>query len=209
MNCKQILKQAYPVMPVVEISNANLAKPLADALISSGVSSIEITLRTSEGQKAIAALCDYSDKLMVGAGTVVNREQLQRVADLGVTFIISPGFSPSLAEEAARLNVSWIPGVTTGSEIMQAMEFGLEAFKLFPAESVGGIKTLNALRGPFADIAFCPTGGVNKDNMKSYLDLQNVLCVGGSWIAPSKYIENENWTEIIKRSKEAIESISE
>lgn len=206
MNCKQILEQAYPVMPVVEISNADLAKPLADALISSGVNSIEITLRTSEGQRAIAALSGYNDKLMVGAGTVTNREQLAMLADLGVTFIISPGFSPTLAEEAVKLGVNWIPGVSTGSEIMQGMEFGLDAFKLFPAESAGGINTLKALRGPFANIAFCPTGGVNKNNMNSYLELPNVLCVGGSWIAPSKHIDSENWNEISALAKQALES---
>lgn len=202
---KQILEQAFPVMPVVEINNANYAKPLADALLAGGVKSIEITLRTTEGQKAIAALSEYRDELLIGAGTVISVAQLQQVVNLGVQFVISPGFSPVLAEEAQRLNVCWIPGVSSASEIMQAIDFGLDTFKLFPAQAVGGIPLLNALRGPFSQVSFCPTGGINKQNMADYLRLPNVLCVGGSWIAPSSMIDAQDWNAIKALGEEAIQ----
>lgn len=193
-------------MPVVEINDANKAKPLAEALIAGGVRSIEITLRTEAGLKAIAALSEYKDEIAVGAGTVVDAEQLKQVYDLGVQFVISPGFSPKLAEEALRLDVNWLPGVSSGSEIMQGMEFGLQSFKLFPAEAVGGVALLKSLLGPFANISFCPTGGVNKDNMKYYLDLPNVLCVGGSWIAPKALIDAGDWSGITTLCREVTNS---
>ncbi len=189
-------------MPVVEINDASKAKPLAEALLAGGIRSIEITLRTEAGLDAIAAISDYANELAIGAGTVVNIEQLKQVFDLGVNYVISPGFSPKLAEEALRLDMNWIPGVSSGSEIMQGMEFGLQSVKLFPAEAVGGINLLKSLLGPFAHISFCPTGGVNKDNMQNYLDLPNVLCVGGSLIAPKALIDAEDWNGITALCRE-------
>jgi len=208
MKSKTILEQAYPLMPVVEISNAEHAKPLADALLTSGIKSIEVTLRTTEGQKAIENLSGFRDDLIIGAGTVVTIEQMQQVTALGVQFIISPGFSPVLAEEAIRLGVNWIPGISSASDIMQGIDYGLDTFKLFPAEASGGINLLKSLHGPFENISFCPTGGINKENMKNYLQLPNVLCVGGSWIAARKLIENKDWNQIQTLSSEAIESVT-
>lgn len=205
MNSREILERAYPVMPVVEIKKPEHAKPVAEALLSSGITSIEITLRTPDALKAISELSEYRDQLMIGAGTVTNTEQLHQVMDLGVEYVISPGFSPTLALEAQKHQVNWIPGVSSASEITQAMEFGLDAFKLFPAEAVGGIDLLKALHGPFRNIIFCPTGGINKNNFKSYLKLPNVACVGGSWIAAGMLIENEAWKGIEKLANEAIQ----
>lgn len=195
--------QISPIVPVVVIENIKDAVPLAQSLIEGGIPIIEVTLRSSCALEAIELIAKNVPKMRVGAGTILNLTQLEQAQNRGAEFLISPGLTPSLLEHAKKKNMPLIPGVSSSSEVMQALEWGYSALKFFPAEYCGGVKLLNAFNGPFKGVKFCPTGGVSADNMRSYLDLENVLCVGGSWLTPKDLIQNKEWdkiTEICKRA---------
>ncbi len=195
--------QISPIVPVVVIENIKDAVPLAQSLIEGGIPIIEVTLRSSCALEAIELIAKNVPKMCVGAGTILNLTQLEQAQNRGAEFLISPGLTPSLLEHAKKKNMPLIPGVSSSSEVMQALELGYNALKFFPAEYCGGVKLLNAFNGPFKGVKFCPTGGVSADNMRSYLDLENVLCVGGSWLTPKDLIQNKEWdkiTEICKRA---------
>lgn len=189
------------VVPVVVIEDQEQAKGLAEALLAGGINVIEITLRNSYGISAIEYIKKNYPDMVVLAGTVTSSDQLRDVVKAGVDGIISPGITRALLETAKELDVAYLPGVATGSEILLGMEYGLTEFKLFPATVVGGIGALKAYSGPFGHIRFCPTGGVSESNVKDFLALQNVMCVGGSWIAPSSLVREGNWAEITRLSK--------
>ncbi|WQX80694.1 bifunctional 4-hydroxy-2-oxoglutarate aldolase/2-dehydro-3-deoxy-phosphogluconate aldolase [Helicobacter pylori] len=194
--------QISPIVPVVVIENIKDAVPLAQSLIEGGIPIIEVTLRSSCALEAIELIAKNVPKMRVGAGTILNLTQLEQAQNRGAEFLISPGLTPSLLEHAKKKNMPLIPGVSSSSEVMQALELGYNALKFFPAEYCGGVKLLNAFNGPFKGVKFCPTGGISADNMRSYLDLENVLCVGGSWLTPKDLIQNKEWdkiTEICKR----------
>ncbi|MGL2359803.1 bifunctional 4-hydroxy-2-oxoglutarate aldolase/2-dehydro-3-deoxy-phosphogluconate aldolase [Helicobacter pylori] len=195
--------QISPIVPVVVIEDLNDAVPLAQSLIEGGIPIIEVTLRSSCALEAIELIAKNVPKMRVGAGTILNLTQLEQAQNRGAEFLISPGLTPSLLEHAKKKNMPLIPGVSSSSEVMQALELGYNALKFFPAEYCGGVKLLNAFNGPFKGVKFCPTGGVSADNMRSYLNLENVLCVGGSWLTPKDLIQNKEWdkiTEICKRA---------
>ncbi|MUU43520.1 bifunctional 4-hydroxy-2-oxoglutarate aldolase/2-dehydro-3-deoxy-phosphogluconate aldolase [Helicobacter pylori] len=195
--------QISPIVPVVVIENIKDAVPLAQSLIEGGIPIIEVTLRSSCALEAIELIAKNVPKMRVGAGTILNLTQLEQVQNRGAEFLISPGLTPSLLEHAKKKNMPLIPGVSSSSEVMQALEWGYNALKFFPAEYCGGVKLLNAFNGPFKGVKFCPTGGISADNMRSYLNLENVLCVGGSWLTPKDLIQNKEWdkiTEICKRA---------
>ncbi len=195
--------QISPIVPVVVIENIKDAVPLAQSLIEGGIPIIEVTLRSSCALEAIELIAKNVPKMRVGAGTILNPTQLEQAQNRGAEFLISPGLTPSLLEHAKKKNMPLIPGVSSSSEVMQALELGYNALKFFPAEYCGGVKLLNAFNGPFKGVKFCPTGGISADNMRSYLDLENVLCVGGSWLTPKDLIQNKEWdkiTEICKRA---------
>ncbi len=195
--------QISPIVPVVVIENIKDAVPLAQSLIEGGIPIIEVTLRSSCALEAIELIAKNVPKMRVGAGTILNLTQLEQAQNRGAEFLISPGLTPSLLEHAKKKNMPLIPGVSSSSEVMQALELGYNALKFFPAEYCGGVKLLNAFNGPFKGVKFCPTGGISADNMRSYLDLENVLCVGGSWLTPKDLIQNKEWdkiTEICKRA---------
>ncbi|WP_187918705.1 bifunctional 4-hydroxy-2-oxoglutarate aldolase/2-dehydro-3-deoxy-phosphogluconate aldolase [Helicobacter pylori] len=195
--------QISPIVPVVVIENIKDAVPLAQSLIEGGIPIIEVTLRSSCALEAIELIAKNVPKMRVGAGTILNLTQLEQVQNRGAEFLISPGLTIKLLEHAKKKDMPLIPGVSSSSEVMQALELGYNALKFFPAEYCGGVKLLNAFNGPFKGVKFCPTGGVSVDNMRSYLALENVVCVGGSWLTPKDLVQNKEWdkiTEICKRA---------
>ncbi|GAA8513783.1 bifunctional 4-hydroxy-2-oxoglutarate aldolase/2-dehydro-3-deoxy-phosphogluconate aldolase [Helicobacter pylori] len=195
--------QISPIIPVVVIENIKDAVPLAQSLVEGGIPIIEVTLRSSCALEAIELIAKNVPKMRVGAGTILNLTQLEQAQNRGAEFLISPGLTIKLLEHAKKKDMPLIPGVSSSSEVMQALELGYNALKFFPAEYCGGVKLLNAFNGPFKGVKFCPTGGISADNMRSYLNLENVLCVGGSWLTPKNLIQNKEWdkiTEICKRA---------
>ncbi|MGN8433476.1 bifunctional 4-hydroxy-2-oxoglutarate aldolase/2-dehydro-3-deoxy-phosphogluconate aldolase [Helicobacter pylori] len=195
--------QISPIVPVVVVEDLKDAVPLAQSLIEGGIPIIEVTLRSSCALEAIELIAKNVPEMRVGAGTILNPTQLEQAQNRGAEFLISPGLTIKLLEHAKKKDIPLIPGVSSSSEVMQALEWGYSALKFFPAEYCGGVKLLNAFNGPFKGVKFCPTGGISADNMRSYLDLENVVCVGGSWLTPKNLIQNKEWdkiTEICKRA---------
>ncbi len=195
--------QISPIIPVVVIENIKDAVPLAQSLVEGGIHIIEVTLRSSCALEVIELIAKNVPKMRVGAGTILDPTQLEQAQNRGAEFLISPGLTIKLLEYAKKKDMPLIPGVSSSSEVMQALELGYNALKFFPAEYCGGVKLLDAFNGPFKGVKFCPTGGISIDNMHSYLNLENVLCVGGSWLTPKNLIQNKEWdkiTEICKRS---------
>lgn len=199
----QEILNASIVIPVMTIHDLNTAVDLAHALVAGGIRTLEITLRTPEGLEAIRLIKKEVPNAIVGAGTVINAEQLNAVADAGAVFAISPGFNISLAQAAQKTPIALIPGIATAGELMLALEYNIDTMKLFPAEAIGGQTLLKSLYGPFPQVKFCPTGGIGLHNASDYLKLPNVLCVGGSWLTPKDLIAQRNWAGITALAKEA------
>lgn len=187
---------ATPVIPVLVIDDAATAVPLARALAEGGLRVLEITLRTPAALASIAEIKKTLPDIMVGAGTVRNPGDARLARDAGARFVVSPGHSLALGDACSELGLPYLPGVATASEVMAALEQGYDLLKFFPAEAAGGISMLKALAGPFADAAFCPTGGVDVTNAQAYLSLPNVHCVGGSWIAPRPLVVAARWAAV-------------
>lgn len=205
MDSKELqLLQATTVMPVVVLERSDQALPLAEALLRGGIEVMEITLRSDVGLDAIELVAKQLPEVMVGAGTVVSVDQMRAVKDRGARFVISPGISEALLKENQSTDIPYIPGVATASDVMMGLSHGKQCFKLFPADAVGGIKLLKALSGPFPDVKFCPTGGISESNMKNYLQLKNVLCVGGSWLCSLEMLRGKKWGEVEVLAKAAL-----
>lgn len=202
MNIRQIVSLA-PVIPVITVDDADLAVPLARALVSGGLPVIEVTLRTDNAIAAAQAMIEQVPAAIVGLGTATRREHLAAAQDIGARFIVSPGLSPDLAERAQRASLPYLPGVVTPSEIMAATAAGLNPLKFFPAEPAGGIAMLEALRGPFPEVQFCPTGGITVAKAAKYLALPNVIAVGGSWLVPKPALKAKDWARITKLARQA------
>ncbi len=200
----QALLRKARIMPVVTIETADQAVPLAHALLQGGLTAIEVTLRTPAGLPGIEAIARHVPKMAVGAGTVLSPADLRAVAKVGATFALSPGSTPDLLTAAKTSPITFVPGVATASEVMAVLAAGLTTMKLFPASIVGGVPMLRALAGPLGEAMFCPTGGVSLDNAAAYLAEPNVLCVGGTWIAPLDLIRAGNWAEITARAAAAV-----
>ncbi len=196
---------AGPVMPVMVIQNLDDAVPLAKALVAGGIKVLEITLRTPIALDAIRLISSQVNEALVGAGTITSPEQLQAAEDAGAVFAISPGLTPKLLTAAMAGTIALIPGVATLSELMFGMEYGLDHFKFFPAEAAGGIPMLKSIAGPIPQVTFCPTGGISPENYNAYLQLKNVACVGGSWLAPPDVVESKNWNKVTELAKQAID----
>lgn len=196
--------QTGPVVPVIVINNLDQAVPLAKALIAGGVKVLEITLRTQVAIEAIRMISKEVPDALVGAGTVATEQDLHAVAAAGGVFAISPGLTPSLLTAAINGPIALIPGISTASELMLGMEYGLREFKFFPAEAAGGIQMIKSIGGPFPQATFCPTGGISSSNYKEYLSLKNVACVGGSWLAPKDILEQGDWDTITKIAQKAL-----
>ncbi len=195
-----------PVIPVIVIEDENDAEPLAEALLEGGLDVIEVTFRTAAAPAALARIIRAFPEMVVGAGTVVTREQAQRCVDLGVSFGVAPGFNPETVRLFQSNGVPFIPGVLSPSEIESAFGLGCTLLKFFPAGAAGGPKMLKALAGPYASLGvrFCPTGGVSLDNMNEYLSLPVVFAVGGSWLASKQQIAGKQWSVITRQTGEAL-----
>jgi len=204
LNAREVMAVSK-IIPVMSVNSVEESLRLCEALMEGGISIFEITLRTPCAMDAIAAVAKEFPSATTGAGTVLNPEQFKMVEDGGATFAISPGLTKSLAEY--KNSIPLLPGVASASEIMQGLEYGYDAFKLFPANIVGGVSALKSFGAPFGDVVFCPTGGVNAENAKEFLALKNVLCVGGSWIVPADAIKEKNFAEITRLTREAIASL--
>ena len=203
MNAYDVMKIS-PIVPVIAIENAEDALPLAEALMAGGIGLMEITLRTPAGIKAIEIIAKHFPQMAVGAGTVMNPDDFKKAVDHGAQFVFSPGISVELMETSKALNVPFIPGVATASEVMLALNNGFEHCKLFPATAVGGIEILNGFYGPFPSMRFCPTGGISLHNLNDFLKLPNVLCAGGSWIVPKMVLKNKEFSKITQLCHEAL-----
>jgi 2-dehydro-3-deoxyphosphogluconate aldolase / (4S)-4-hydroxy-2-oxoglutarate aldolase len=184
------------VIPVLTIERLEDAVPLAKALIAGGVRVLEVTLRTPVAIEAAKAIMANVPEAIVGIGTILNGDDLARAEALGVKFGISPGATPELLKAAAASELPFAPGIATASELMQALAYGFNLVKFFPAEQSGGIKALRALAGPFPDARFCPTGGIGQANAGEWLSEPNVVAVGGSWLCPAADIRSGNWAGI-------------
>lgn len=207
MQAKEVL-EISKIIPVITIYDLKTSVDLAKALWDGGIKILEITLRTNEAIKAIELIANEVPQVTVGAGTVLNSKMLEEVKNAGAKFAISPGLNSIFAKEAQNIDITLIPGVATASEVMLALQYGYKNLKFFPAEAAGGITMLKSLAAPFSDVKFCPTGGINLDNMKNYLNLNNVLCVGGSWLSPKELILEKQWNKITQIAKQSLEKIS-
>jgi 2-dehydro-3-deoxyphosphogluconate aldolase / (4S)-4-hydroxy-2-oxoglutarate aldolase len=195
------------VVPVIAIDSVEAALPLADALIEGGLPVAEITFRTAAAGEVITKLGKERPSLVLGAGTVLTKENLKRAIDAGAKFGVAPGLNPAIVEEAEKLGLPFIAGVITPSEIEQAMSLGLKVLKFFPAETFGGVKAIKALSAPYghAGVRFMPTGGVTPHNLPEYLGLETVVCVGGTWIASKEAINGKKWDDIRQNCVAAVQ----
>ena len=192
-----------PVIPVIVLHDVRHAVPMARALVAGGIRMLEVTLRTPQALECMRAIAAEVPDAVVGAGTVRTSADAVAAARAGARFAVSPGFTPAVGRACRDAGLPLLPGVATGSEIMMAQEEGFSALKFFPAVQAGGTAMLKAWQGPFGDVAFCPTGGIQPGNAAEFLALKNVACVGGSWLVPADALEQGDWSRITRLAREA------
>lgn len=192
-----------PVIPVIVLHEWRHAVPLAQALVAGGIRMLEITLRTPQALDSMRAIAVEVPEAVVGAGTLRSAADVQAAVQAGARFGVSPGCTPALARACREMGLPLLPGVATASEIMAAQDEGLQVLKFFPAMQSGGPGLLSAWHGPFPEVLFCPTGGVQPDNAAQLLALPNVACVGGSWLTPRQALEQEDWHCITTLARQA------
>ncbi|MFD3395349.1 bifunctional 4-hydroxy-2-oxoglutarate aldolase/2-dehydro-3-deoxy-phosphogluconate aldolase [Alteromonas macleodii] len=195
---------AGPVVPVLVINDVEKAVPLAKALMEGGIKVLEVTLRTPAAIDVIKRIAQEVPDSLIGAGTVTNAQQLKAVVEAGAKFAISPGMTADLLKAGMDSEIPLIPGISSTSDLMKGKDAGYTHMKFFPAEASGGVKAIKSISGPFPDVTFCPTGGIGPDNYNDYLALNNVKCVGGSWLAPDDAIESGDWARITQLAEEAV-----
>jgi 2-dehydro-3-deoxyphosphogluconate aldolase / (4S)-4-hydroxy-2-oxoglutarate aldolase len=193
-----------PVIPVIVLTDVAHAVPMANALVAGGIRMLEVTLRTPAALACIEAIANEVPEAVVGAGTVRSAQDAQAAARAGARFAVSPGYTAAVGKACRELNLPLLPGVSTGSEIMAAREDGYDALKFFPAVAAGGVVMLKAWEGPFGDVKFCPTGGINPVNARDFLALPNVVCVGGSWLTPGEVVARGDWKHMTQLAKDAV-----
>lgn len=196
------LMAVQPVIPVITIDRVEDAAPLAQALAGNGLRVLEVTLRTKAALEAIREMSNVTGTI-VGAGTVLNAKDVDTAAAHGATFIVTPGLSESAVRASGAAGIPILPGVATATELMAGLDLGLTRFKFFPAEQAGGRAMLDAFKGPFGHVRFCPTGGITLDLARDYLTRSNVGCVGGGWLTPKKLIDAKQWDAIGALAREA------
>lgn len=198
------LMSEQTLLPIIQADSPEQGVRIAQAMANAGLGLVEVVLRTDASLDALAAIKQSVPELKVGAGTVINSQILKQALDAGSDFIVTPAVSDKLLSELADTGVPVLPGVSNTGEILMASEYGFEELKLFPASLSGGAKFLAALSSVFQSIRFCPTGGVNQSNKMDYLSLNNVFAVGGTWVSPKSWVEQENWQAITDACIEAI-----
>lgn len=197
-----------PIVPVLVIKDATDALPIAEALLAADVKVLEVTLRTPAALDVISIIAKELPEAVIGAGTVTNRAMLQQCYDAGAKFAISPGLTKDLLQAGKEGNIALIPGISSISELMDGIDCGYYYLKFFPAEASGGVKALQSIGGPFPDIKFCPTGGINMNNVRDYLALPNISCCGGSWLVSDEIVKNKNWSAITDLARQALVHVS-
>ena len=195
------------IIPVATINNQNDAVPLGKTLIEAGLPVIEVTFRTETAAESIKTLTRELPNLLVGAGTVLKVEQVKKAIESGAKFIVTPGFNPKVVDYCVEQNIPIIPGVNTPTMVEWALDRGVKVVKFFPADLSGGPKMLRNLSGPYPDMRFMPTGGINNETLNKYLELPNVIACGGSWIVSKNLISEGKFEEITKLTKEALSLI--
>lgn len=195
------------IIPVVAIENIGNAIPLAQALSEGGLSVIEVTFRTECAKEAIKLISDEFPEMLVGAGTVITTSQVDEAIEAGASFIVSPGFDEEVVQYCLEREILVFPGVITPSEVMKAIKLGLEVVKFFPSETYGGLKAIKALSGPFPNMRFIPTGGINEKNVREYLSFEKVIACGGTWMCSKALINNQQFDEIKKITKQSVENL--
>ena len=206
---KELLNRIHDIgiVPVIAIEDADKAVNLARALVKGGLPVAEVTFRTEAAEDAIRAIVREVPEMIVGAGTVLTKEQADRAIDAGVNFIVSPGFNPEITKYVLDKGACMIPGTATAGEMEQAMMMGLSVVKFFPAEQNGGVAKLKALAGPYKKLRWMPTGGVNTDNLVDYLSFHQILACGGTWMVKKDLIEGQKWDEITDICKKAVKNM--
>ncbi|HCE3246159.1 bifunctional 4-hydroxy-2-oxoglutarate aldolase/2-dehydro-3-deoxy-phosphogluconate aldolase [Vibrio parahaemolyticus] len=205
---KEQLK-ALKVIPVIAIDKAEDIIPLGKVLAENGLPAAEITFRSAAAAEAIRLLRETQPDMLIGAGTVLNREQAIAAKEAGATFIVSPGFNPNTVKACQEIGIDIVPGVNNPSTVEAALEMGLTTLKFFPAEASGGINMVKSLLAPYTDIELMPTGGINPANIKDYLAIPRVLACGGTWMVDKKLIEAGNWEELARLTREAVALVNE
>jgi 2-dehydro-3-deoxyphosphogluconate aldolase/(4S)-4-hydroxy-2-oxoglutarate aldolase len=196
------LMAVQPVIPVITVERVEDATPLAQALVGAGMRVLEVTLRTEQALACMKAMSKVPGAI-VGAGTVLTSNDVMLAREAGAQFIVTPGLSASTVAASREANLPILPGIATATELMAGLDLGLDRFKFFPAEQAGGRAMIDAFKGPFRKVKFCPTGGITLDLARDYLSRSNVGCVGGGWVAPTKLIDAKKWEEIGRLAKEA------
>ncbi len=199
----------FGVVPVIAIDSVEAALPLADALLEGGLAVAEITFRTAAAAEVIARMAHHRPALMVGAGTLLSGENVKAAKTAGARFGVAPGLNPAVVQLAAEAGLPFTPGICTPSEIEHALQLGCRIVKFFPAEASGGVEMLKALTAPYSHtgLRFMPTGGVNSGNLESYLAIQSVAAVGGTWIAKPEELAGGRWQTIRDRCREAVQVV--
>ncbi len=201
------LKQ-FKVIPVIQINKVEHAIPLAKVLVENGLPVAEVTFRTAAAADAIKAMSDAYPEMCVGAGTVLNAEQVDQAKAAGSEFVVAPGLNPNTVRYCQEIGMPIVPGVNNPSQVEQALELGLNFLKFFPAEASGGVAMVKSLLAPYVDVSLMPTGGIGKGNVNDYLAIDRVVCCGGTWMVAPSLIENEQWDEIAKLVREAVEHVA-
>ena len=197
------------IVPVVVLNEVKDAVPLAQSLINGGLPCAEVTFRTDDAQQSIAEISKNFPQMFVGAGTVLTTEQVDRAVDAGAKFIVSPGFNPKVVEYCLKKEYPITPGIMTPTELEMALGFGLDVVKFFPAENAGGLKMIKAMAAPYTMMKFMPTGGINPENVREYLQCDKILACGGSWMVKGDLIKSGNFSEIEKLTKQAAQIVKE
>lgn len=205
----EVLDEIYRIgiVPVIAIDDEKAAKPLAKALLDGGINCAEVTFRTDKAEDAIRIISREFPEMLVGAGTVLTKEQVDRAVDAGAKFIVSPGLNPEIVKYCISKNVPVTPGTSNPSDVEQAISLGLDVVKFFPAEAAGGLKMIKAMSAPYSNIKFMPTGGININNLNDYLDFKKVIACGGSWMVKPEMIKNGEFDKITQMTKEAVNSM--
>lgn len=197
----------YGVVPVVVLNDAKNALPLAKALVEGGLACAEVTFRTDAAEESIRLMSEAYPEMLVGAGTVLTIDQVNRAVKAGAKFIVSPGFDPEIVDYCLENNIPVLPGCITPSEVAQAVKRGLKVVKFFPAEQAGGLAMIKAMSAPYVNMKFMPTGGINADNLTSYLDFKKIIACGGSWMVKKDLVAAGKFDEITKLTRQAVEKM--
>jgi len=200
--------KALKVIPVIAIDKAEDIIPLGKVLAENGLPAAEITFRSDAAVEAIRLLRESQPDMLIGAGTVLNKEQAIAAKEAGATFIVSPGFNPNTVKACQEIGIDIIPGVNNPSAVEGALEMGLTTLKFFPAEASGGVNMVKALLAPYGDVHIMPTGGINPSNIKEYLSVPRVLACGGTWMVDKKLVEAGEWEELARLTREAVELVN-